>query len=94
MNIFLAIFIFLFFILVLRRVLKKKDTEKLKLLCPFCDSIVAFIGLPSKTVFLLKNKEDRWLGSQWYAKIKLERDIYLICPNCLKLVIMEVKKFE
>lgn len=92
MNIFLMIFAILFFILVLRRVLSKRDTKFLRLLCPFCDSFIAQASFPSKKVGLIKSQEDLWLGSQFYAKVKLDHDLYIICPNCKKLVILEEKK--
>lgn len=92
MNLFLMIFSILFFLLVLRRVLKKRDSKIIKLLCPFCDSYIARANFPSKNIYLIKSQEDLWLGSKFYAKVKLDHDLYIICPNCHKLVILEEKK--
>lgn len=94
MNLFLAIAIICFFILVVRKVIRKLDKVKIKLLCPFCDSEVAFIGLPSRMIYFLKNKEDQWLGQKHYAQVKLEKNICLICPHCLNLILMEKEKIE
>lgn len=95
MNIFLIIFVICIFLLVLRmRLGKSKDSDFIKLLCPYCDSIIAYLGLPSKTLNLLKAKEDLWLGNKTYTKVEVDRNLWIICPNCWKLIVLEEKKID